>query len=86
MSATSQHALDLSPRLRLLYLTLCRADRHLSTDELAVRCWMTDGSLRPALKDLVDAGLIEREEHPDDGRRRVYSVADTPQEPATYDG
>jgi len=88
MATTPQHALDISPRLRLVFLTLCRSERRLSTDELAIRTWMNYDSLRHALKELVDAGLIERDVHPDDGRRRVYTVADsvpTPQEHATND-
>jgi len=68
-----------SPSARLVYLTLRGATSALTIREITGRTGVSADRCRRVLGTLVDMSYVDRDEHPDDRRRRLYSLADPPE-------
>jgi len=76
--AVNDAAADCTAAGKLVYLILEKADRPLSSEEIAARAQLAESSMWHALERLQDAGLIEKRPHPDDraGGRLIYRALD----------
>jgi len=71
-AAVREHS---SPSARLAWLTLREADGPLSATALATETGASTDRIRRVLQALQEAGLVESRDHPQDGRRTLWSVA-----------
>jgi DNA-binding IscR family transcriptional regulator len=64
---------------RLVYLLLANAEVSHSSEEVASQGCLSAPTAKAALATLQRYGLVEAEEHPVDGRRKLYTLADGPE-------
>ncbi len=79
--ATRSALKDLPPSAKLVYKTL-EYEGPLTQGALAAESLLPARTVRYALTTLTDAGLIEERLHIQDARKRLYSLATEPDEPA----
>ena len=68
---------DSAPSVRLAYIALADADHPLLAADVAARTAIGEDNVRRSLSELVDAGAVERQDHPTDSRRVEFVVAET---------
>jgi len=65
---------DQPPSTRLVYLALLEGDTPLTVATITAETGVSADRARRVLTHLREEGLVAADEHPDDGRRKLYQL------------